>query len=88
MAKQIALVIDSSKPGTIVKINVEDALARAKKENYQRNIISINGNTVTVKLREKGGYSYSFFNDVYASASPDTSSLEIKDYALVINGYK
>ena len=88
LAKQVALIIDSSKPGTIVKINVEDALSKAKKENYQRNIISITGNTVTVKLREKGGYSYSFFNDVYASANPDTSSLEIKDYNIVVNGYK
>lgn len=88
MAKQIALIIDSSKPGTIVKINVEDALAKAKKEHYQRNIISVTGNAVTVKLREKGGYSYYFFNNVDAKAFPDTSSLEIKNYILAINGYK
>jgi len=88
LAKQVALIIDSSKPGTIVKINVEDALAKAKKENYQGSIISVNGNVVTVKLREKGGYSYTFFNNVDASVFPDTSSLEIKDYAIVVNGYK
>ncbi|MEK6760333.1 MAG: hypothetical protein AABX93_00230 [Nanoarchaeota archaeon] len=88
LAKQIALVIDSSKPRTIVKINVEDALAKAKKENYQKSIISVTGNTITVKLREKGGYSYSFFNNVDVSIFPDTSSLEIKDYVITINGYK
>lgn len=88
LAKQVALIIDSSKPGTIVEINVEDALAKAKKENYQKTIITITGNVVTVKLREKGGYSYSFFNNVDASVFPDTSSLEIKNYTIVVNGYK
>lgn len=88
LAKQVALIIDSSKPGTIVKINVEEALGKAKKENYQKNIISRNGNVVTVKLREKGGYSYTFFNNVDVSIFPDTSSPEIKDYAIAINGYK
>jgi len=88
LAKQVALIIDSSKPETIIKINVEDALAKAKKENYQKNIISITGNTVTVKLRENGGYSYSFFNNIDALVFPDTSSLEIKNYTIVVNGYK
>jgi len=88
LAKQVALIIDSSKPGTIVKINVEDALAKAKKENYQGSIISVNGNVVTVKLREKGGYSYTFFNNIDAKAFPDTSSLEIKNYIIAINDYK
>ena len=88
LAKQIALAIDSSNPGTILKINVEKALGKAKKENYQGSIISVNGNVVTVKLREKSGYSYTFFNNVDAKVFPDRSSLEIKNYAIVINDYK
>ncbi len=88
MAKQIALIIDSAKPGMIIKINVEDALSKAAKENYNKNIITIMGNVVTAKLSEKTGYSYSFFNNVDASVFPDTSSGAIKDYIIVINGYK
>ena len=87
-AKQIALLVDSSKPGTIIKINVEDALSKAQKEGYGGKIIFITGNVVTVKLREKGGYSYSFFNNVDVSAFPDTSSVDVKNYAVTINNYK
>ena len=39
-----------------------------------KNIVSITGNTVTVKLRDKGGYSYSFFNDVDAFAFLDNEN--------------
>ncbi|MGD9276569.1 MAG: hypothetical protein PVJ67_05330 [Candidatus Pacearchaeota archaeon] len=64
-AKKIALIIDSAKPGMSISLNMKDAVDQAKKEDYlNKKIVMINGNTVTVKLREKGGYSYSFFNDV------------------------
>ena len=87
LAKQVALIVDSAKPGMIIKINVEDYLELAKKENYDKNIITINGNLVTAKFREKGGYSYSFFNDVSVLASPDLkdSSGKIKNYVIKIN---
>lgn len=85
LAKQTALIIDSAKPGMIIKINVEDALEQAEKEKYKNNIITIQGNNVTAKLREKGGYSYSFFNEVEASVFPDTSQNEIKDYMIVVS---
>ncbi len=88
MAKQIALLIDSANPGTIIKINVEDALSKAKNNNYAQNIVFIQKNTVNVKLRDRGGYSYSFFNDVNVTAFPDTSSSEIKNYIITINNYK
>src|SRR3989344_8549228 len=64
LAKQIALIIDSAKPETIIKINVEGAVEKAEKERYTGNIITFENNLVTVRLREKGGYTYSFFNDV------------------------
>jgi hypothetical protein len=88
MAKQAALIIDSAKPVTVIKMNVEDALATAKKEKYTGNIILSQGNTVTVKLRDNGGYSYSFFNNVNVSIFPDSSQGDVKDYIIVINNYK
>ncbi len=87
LAKQTALIIDSAKPGMIIKINVEEAIAKARSENYHENIIKIKDNLVTVQLRDKGGYSYSFFNDVFANAYPDAPSEdgEIKDYVIIID---
>ena len=64
-AKQIALVIDSAKPGMTIYLNMENAIGKAEKENWPiSEIVTIENNVVTVKLREKGGYSYSFFNGV------------------------
>lgn len=71
-SKQIALLIDSAKPEMIIQLNMEDAIEKAEDNNWEVNkIVSISGNTVTVKLREKGGNSYSFFNDITVSAFPD-----------------
>ena len=85
-SKQIALIIDSAKPGMIIHLNMEDAIEKAE-ENLGKEkiggIVSIEGNTVTVKLREKGGASYSFFNDVDVSTNFDTKNK--KEYFFVIN---
>ena len=62
-AKQIALMIDSAKPGMVISINMQDAI-KAKDKEWEGKIVSIQDNIVTVKLREGKGYSYSFFNDV------------------------
>jgi hypothetical protein len=74
-AKQIALLIDSSKPVMELRLNMEDAkeLAEKNKIDFSKkgNVVQINGNLVTVKLSESGGYSYSFFNDVEVGAYPD-----------------
>lgn len=71
-AKQIALMIDTAKPGMEIHLNVEDALEKAKNENWEESIIQINKNVVRVQLREKGGYEYSFFNEVQVDVFPDT----------------
>ena len=66
-AKQIALIIDSAKPQMEIHLSMEDAIKKAKEkwgEDKISKIVSISGNTVTVRLREKGGNSYSFFNEV------------------------
>jgi len=73
-AKQIALAIDSAQPSMKITLNMEDAKGKADKylgeENFDE-VVEIKDNVVTVKLREDGGYSYSFFNDVDAVAYPD-----------------
>jgi len=70
-AKQIALLVDCAKSDTTIKLNMGDAkaLAEDNKIGFDK-IIKIEGNIVTVKLSEKSGYSYSFFNDVEVDAYP------------------
>lgn len=87
-SKQIALMIDAAKPGMIIHLNMEDAIEKAKDYGLENNLISIESNKVFVKLREKGGNSYSFFNDVDVSVFPDTSVQPVKEYVIVINRYK
>src|SRR3989304_257989 len=71
-AKEIALMIDSAKPRIEIHLNMEDAIETARKNGFdEKKIVSVSENVVTVKLRDKGGYSYSFFNDVSASAIQD-----------------
>jgi len=86
-AKNIALLVDSAKPITEMKLNMEDAMNLAEKNGVAREeIVKINGNVVTVKLSSKGGYQYSFFNSVDVTAYPDVSPE--KNYIIKINGYK
>jgi len=86
-AKQIALIIDSSKPVMDIRLNMEKAFNK-KEEGWDiKNIVTIDENKkiVTVKLRERGGYSYSFFNDVDVTVYPDINNS--RDYVIKINGY-
>ena len=65
-----------------------DAIKIANKENQNlNNIISVQNNVVTVQLREKGYYSYSFFNDIDVSIYPDPSSEPVKEYIIFIGNY-
>lgn len=86
-AKQIALIIDSSKPVMDIRLNMEKAFNKKEEGWSIKNIVTINENTrfVTVKLRERGGYSYSFFNDVDVTVYPDINNS--RDYVIKINGY-
>ena len=81
-AKQIALIIDSAKPVMEIHLNMEDAIKESSKEKWEGDIVTIQENIVKVKLREKGGYSYSFFNDVDVTAYPDING---EGYILTIN---
>lgn len=87
-AKQIALILDSAEPEMIISLNMEDAIKIAEKENRDLDdVISVQDNVVTVQLREKGSYSYSFFNDIDFSIYPNTSSAPIKEYIIFVDSY-
>ena len=65
-AKQISLLIDVAEPNTEIFIDMGDASKIDGEwwgENY-KNSITVEGNIVTAKFRERGGYSYSFFHEV------------------------
>ena len=74
-SKQIALMIDSAKPVMEIKLNMEKMQNIAEKNKVDfKEVVSITGNAVNVKLSQKTGYEYSFFNDVEAKAFPETDS--------------
>ncbi|MBW6442617.1 hypothetical protein K0A97_02440 [Patescibacteria group bacterium] len=88
-SKKIALMIDAAEPGMQIYLNMEDAIKIAEKEKVDLNegVVTIKDNIVTVKLREKGGYSYSFFNDVSVrriSPPPESENLN-KGYIFLID---
>ena len=87
-SKQIALMIDSAKPTMEIKLNMEKAqkIAEENKVDFGE-AVNINGNLVKVKLSQKGGYEYSFFNDVEAKAFPeiDDQNKYTGNYIFTIN---
>jgi len=75
----------------IIHLNMKDAIKIANKEDRDlNNVISVQDNIVKVQLGEKGGYSYSFFNDlVYDidfSVYPNISSESVEEYIIYIEG--
>ena len=86
-AKQIALIVDSAKPGMEISLNMEDAIKKANDEGWKGKIVEIQDNIVMVKLREKGSYSYSFFNNFELSKLYFYPN-EGKEYIFKIEGYK
>lgn len=86
-AKQIALAIDSAEPGMTIYLNMQDAINTAKSNNIPTaSIVKINGNVVTVKLRDNGGYSYSFFNDVHFDNGKSHYNPTSTGFVFVIGG--
>ena len=86
-AKQIALIIDSAKPGMEISLNMEDAVEKANDKEWKGKIVSISDNIVTVKLTDGGGYSYSFFNNVGLSKNYHYA-IDGKEYEFNVEGYK
>lgn len=88
-AKQIALFIDSAKPGMVIILNMEKGKKLAEKHEIDfKDMVTKKDNVITVRLSEGSGYSYSYFNDVDVSVYSDTSDPEdITSYVIVINEY-
>ncbi len=75
-AKRIALIADYAKPEMVIKVDMEKGLDLVKKDNGDfSDVVRVEGNVVFVKLTDKGGYSYSFFNNVDLSSYPDRDPL-------------
>ena len=71
-SKQIALMLDASKPGTILKLNLNELKEVSDKKGIAfEDVVKINENLVIVKLSDKGGSTYSFFNDIEVIAFSD-----------------
>ena len=86
-AKNIALLIDSAKPIMELRLNMEQGMELAEKNNVARDeIVQINDNVVRVKLGERSWYEYSFFNNVDVTVYPDVVGNPY--YIIKINGYK
>ena len=63
-----------------------DGFEIAEKNNIDfKDIVSVRGNVVNVKLNDKSGYSYAFFNDVRLEAYPDSSERGMYILAVVKN---
>jgi hypothetical protein len=84
-AKQIALTIDAAKPLMIITLNMQDAFNKMEKDWIKEDVVKIDkeNNLVIVKLGEKGGYTYSYFNDVDVNAYPDNKG----NYIIYVNDY-
>ena len=82
-AKQIALSIDSTKPLMIITLNMQDAFEKMDSDWNEEDVVKIQDNNIIVQLREKGGYSYSFFNNVDVNVYPDYEG----NYIIIVNDY-
>ncbi len=73
-SKEVALLVDSAKPGMIIHLNLEKLKEVSDKNGVSfSDILRIKGNYVTIKLSEKGGSKYHFFNDINISYFPEKS---------------
>lgn len=71
-AKEAALLIDDAKPGMIFILNMETGMKVAEENGIDfSDVVEVGNNYVSVKLTDKGGYRYTFFNKVNVSTYPD-----------------
>jgi len=87
-SKQIALLIDSAKPGMIMKINLNQGKKLADKNDFSfEKIIQIDNekNFVLVKFSERSGKEYHFFNDLEVGVYYDFLAEEEGIYVLTFN---
>lgn len=63
-AKKIALVIDDMQPRMQVIISAPDLFKKIDANNFKDAPFAVSGNTITVKTRTDGGYSFDFFSNI------------------------
>ena len=74
-AKNIALLIDSARPSMVMHLNLQSLKEVSDKNGVPfSDVVNITGNYVTVKLSEKGGTSYQFFNNIDVNTYPEKDS--------------
>jgi hypothetical protein len=70
-AKEISLLIDSSMPGTVFSININELdKIMAKNGRGIEDVFKIENNKVTVQLSGAKGYSFPYFSDYEVHVSP------------------
>lgn len=75
-SKSVALMIDASKPETLITLDFTDVIKQAKKNGVSKEaVITLAGNVISVNVAGKNGYSYSFFNDVSVKSYFDEDKL-------------
>ncbi len=78
-SKQIALLIDESKPGTVLNLNIEQGYEIAEENQVGfENAFLFKENFVGVKLGSSDAYKYPYFNDVEIEKTFEISENEKK----------
>lgn len=83
-AKEIALMLDNAKPGMQIKIDFENGLKVAEKNNYAAGkLVEIKDNFVIVRLGSNGGYKFGFFTNYDADVTYEDKFvvLNVKEHA-------
>ena len=75
-AKQIVSIIDNSKPGMNILLDVKAGLEVGRKNGFKEFIVKNDENLIEVKL-SRNGYSYKYFSD-------NEIKLELQDNLLLI----
>lgn len=79
-AKKIALLIDSSKPGTEIKINLKDFFQKAEENGISKaNSIKIDNENklIITKCSKNSFYDYSYFNNLNVKYNIDGDFLAL-----------
>lgn len=92
-SKQIGLLIDSAKPGSLISLDVTDAYNLAKKNKVStENMVKFEGNNVIVSLSNSRKYSFQYFSDVSIEKSYRIENKDARDekvfldISLIANG--
>jgi len=65
-AKKIALLIDSARPGAIIRFNIEKILDKKDVEVNETEVFRVEGNRVFVRLSSESEHYYNFYNNIKA----------------------